>query len=112
MFCVGMPASLLSMYGLAGLTGAETAGADEETAKALAAATSAHSAFPFQMYNPMMAYSSMLAAQGLGMSASQSYAQALQSAGKADNKKNNYLGFAWNCIANLLLKGRDAGVLI
>ena len=76
-----MPASLLSMYGLAGLTGAESGATDDETAKALAAATSAHSAFPFQMYNPMMAYSSMLAAQGLGMSASQSYAQALQSAG-------------------------------
>lgn len=62
-------------------------GADDDTVKALAAAaaaaaastTSAHSAFPFQMYNPLFAYSSMLA--GLGMTSS-SYAQALASAGK------------------------------
>lgn len=83
---LGMPpASLLSMYGMGmGLGG--DAKADEETAKALAAATtSAHSAFPFQMYNPMLAYSSMLAAQAqnLGLGTSQSYAAqaALSSAG-------------------------------
>lgn len=80
----GIPPSMLSsMYGLEMGTDAT---ADEETAKALAAAaaavsTSAHSAFPFGMYNPLQLYT-MMATQGMGMSASQSYAQAaLSSAG-------------------------------
>lgn len=74
---------MMSLYGMG--MGAES-GMDEETIKALSAAaasTSTHSAFPFQMYNPMLAYSSMLAAQGLGMSAATpSYAQVLASAGE------------------------------
>lgn len=72
---------MLPFYGM-GL-GAES-GADEETAKALAAAAAAssstHSAFSLQMYNQMLAYSSMLA-QSMGMTTPASYAQALASAG-------------------------------
>lgn len=86
----GLPASMLSLYGMG--MGTESS-VDEETMKALSAAaasTSAHSAFPFQMYNPMLAYSSMLAAQGLGMpgmsaaAATPGYAQVLASAGECD----------------------------
>lgn len=72
---------MLPFYGM-GL-GAES-GADDETTKALAAAaaasTSTHSAFSLQMYNQMLAYSSMLA-QSMGMTTQASYAQALASAG-------------------------------
>ena len=80
-----MPSSMMSLYGL-GL-GADTT-SDDETAKALAAAaaatSSAHSAFPYNMYNPLLAYNSMLA-QGLGMNPSQNYAQALSSAGNTSS---------------------------
>ncbi|XP_067933470.1 chromodomain-helicase-DNA-binding protein 8-like [Watersipora subatra] len=90
---MGLTPSMMNLYGL-GL-GADATATDEETAKALAAATSsAHSAFPYGMYNPLLTYSTMLA-QGLGMGASPNYAQALSSAGML----NGLLGLDANALA-------------